>query len=75
MIIGRRNVTLAGVIPTSGVRRKFSWGVSFSGIWCSFVFGVRCLCRHNLTSYSCFQTNVFAKFVDTVCIFFYTHCP
>jgi len=23
---------------TSGVRRKFSWGGSFSGIWWSFVF-------------------------------------
>jgi len=29
---------------TSGVGRKFS----FSGIWWSFVFGVRCLWRHNL---------------------------
>jgi len=28
----------------SSVRRKFSWGgFSFSGIWWSFVFGVRCL--------------------------------
>jgi len=26
-------------------------------------------------SYSCFQTNSFAKFVDTICIFFYTHSP
>ena len=24
-------------------------------------------------SYSCFQTNVLAKFVDTMCIFLYTH--
>ena len=55
-----------------GVRRKFSRGVSISGIWWSFVFGVRCLWRHNLTSYSCFQTNVLAMFVDTICIFFYT---
>ena len=30
-------------VPTSGVRRNFSWGVSFSGIGESFVFGVRCL--------------------------------
>ena len=46
-------------------------------MWWSFqsVFGVRCLWRHNLTSYSCFQTNVFAKFADTICIFFYTHSP
>jgi len=25
--------------------------------------------------YSCFQTDVLAKFVDTICIFFYTHSP
>ena len=37
----------------SGVSRKFSWVGSFSGIWWSFVFGVRYLWRHNLTSYSC----------------------
>ena len=29
----------------SGVRRKFSWGISFSDT-CPFVFGVRCLWRH-----------------------------
>jgi len=46
-------------------------GVSFSGIWWSFVIGVRCLWRHNLTSYSCFQ----AKFVDIKGIFFDTHSP
>jgi len=34
-------------------------------IWCT-LFG-----RHNLRSYSCFQTNVLAKFVDNICIFFY----
>jgi len=49
--------------------------VSHSGIWWSFLFGVPCLWRHNLTSYWCFQTNVFAKFVDTICMFFYTHSP
>jgi len=54
---------------TSGVRKKFSWGVSFA-------LGVRCLWRHNLTSYSCFQTNVLAKFLYTICILiFYTHFP
>ena len=31
---------------SSGVRRKFSWGGSFSGIWCSYVFGLSCLWRH-----------------------------
>jgi len=59
----------------SGVRRKFSRGSSFSGIWLLFVFGVRCLWRHNLTSYSRFQTNVLAMFLDIICIFFYTHFP
>ena len=34
-----------------------------------------CLWRHNLTAYSCFQNKVLAKFVDTICIIFYTHCP
>ena len=37
------------------------------------IFGMWCLWRHNLTSYSCFQINVLAKFVDTVCVFFCTH--
>jgi len=49
--------------------------ISFSAIWWALVVGVRCLWRHNLTSYSCFQTNVFAKLVDIICIFFYTHYP
>ena len=41
----------------------------------SFVFGARCSWRHNLTSESCFQTNVLAKFVDIMCICFYMHFP
>jgi len=37
---------------------------------------VICLwCAVFVTSYSCFQTNVLAKFVDIICIFFYTHSP
>ena len=47
-------------------------GVFGSG---SFAFSVRCLWRHNLTSFPCFQTNVLAKFVDIICMFFYTHSP
>ena len=43
--------------------------------WWSFVFGVRCLWRHNLASCPYFQTNVLAKFVDIICIFFYIHSP
>ena len=39
----------------------------------SFVFGVRCLWRHNLTLFPCFQTNVLAKFVDIKCIFLYIY--
>jgi len=64
--------------PSGAQRRRyenFHGGGSFSDMWWSFVFGVRCLRRHNLTSYSCFQTHVLAKFVDIVCIFFYTHSP
>jgi len=44
-------------------------------MWWSVVFGVRCLWRHNLTSFPCFQTNVLAKFVDIICIFFYILSP
>jgi len=35
-------------VALSGVRRKFSWGFSFSGMWWSFVFRVRCLWRRHL---------------------------
>ena len=38
----------------------------FRVIWWSFVFGVRCLWRHNLTSFPCFQTNVLATFLDII---------
>ena len=38
------------VVRSSGVRRKCSWGFSISGIWWSFVFGARCLWRHNHVS-------------------------
>ena len=48
-------------------------GFWFRVIWWSF--GVRCLWRHNLTSFSCFQTNVLAKFVDIICIFLSVHSP
>ena len=44
------------VAVVGGVRRKFHGGGSFSGIWWSFIFGVRYLLHHNLTSYSCFPT-------------------
>jgi len=44
----RRGNTKTILRDCRGVRRKFSWGVSFSGIWRSFVFSVRCLWRHNL---------------------------
>ena len=50
-------------------------GFPISGIWWSFAFGVRSLWCHNLTLYSWFQTNVLAKLVDIICIFFYIHSP
>ena len=50
-------------------------GVWFRVIWWSFAFSVCCLWRHNITSFPCFQTNVLAKFVDIICIFFYIHSP
>jgi len=48
--------------PTVAYAENFHGG-SFSGIWWFVVCGVRSLWRHNSTSYSCFQTNVLAKFV------------
>ena len=59
----------------SGVRRKFSLGGLFSGLWWSFAFGVRCLWRHNLKSYSVSQTNVLAKFVYIIFMLFYDTHP
>jgi len=59
----------------SGVRRIFSWVGLVQGHRWPFVFGVRCLWRHNLKSFTCFQTNVLAKFVDIICTFFYIHTP
>ena len=56
-------------------QKIFMGGGSISGIWCSFAFAVRSLGRHNLTSYSSFQTNILAKFVDIICIFLYTYSP
>ena len=50
-------------------------GVWLRVIWWSFPFGARCLWRHNLTSFPCFENNVLAKFVDIICIFFYIHSP
>ena len=62
-------------VPTFPYAENFHGRVSFSGIWWSVVFGVLSLCRHKLTSYSRFQTNVLAMFVDIMRIFFYTHSP
>jgi len=62
--------------PYSGVSKKFSWGGFWLRIiWWSFVFGLRCLWRHNLTSFPRFQTNVLAKFVDIIMHIFYIHSP
>jgi len=54
-------------------QKIFMRGVWFRVLWWSFVFGVRCLWRHNLTSFPCFQTHVLAKFVDIKCIFLYIY--
>jgi len=60
----------------SGVRRKFSWEMSHSVAYGSHLHLVCAVCDgHNLTSYSCFQTNVLATFFDIICIFFYTYSP
>jgi len=45
---------------------NFHGGFWVSIVWWSFVFGLRCLWRHNLTSFPRFQTNVLAKFVDII---------
>ena len=52
---------------SSGVSRKFLWGEGFIQ-WHMMIilFRVPWLSRHNWTSYSCFQTNVLSKFVDTM---------
>jgi len=37
--------------------------------------GCALLVTHNMTSYSCLQINIFATFVDTIHILFYTRSP
>ena len=60
----------------SGVRRKISWVVFHSMAYSSHLHLVCSVCDgHNLTSYSCFQTNVLANFFDITCIFFCTYSP
>jgi len=45
----REELRVDYTLETSGEHRKFSWGgISFSGIWWSFVFSVGCLWCHNL---------------------------
>jgi len=56
-------------------QKIFMRGVWLWVIWWSFVFGVRCLWRHKLTSFSCFQTNVLAKFVDIIMHIFLHQLP
>jgi len=43
-------------------------GILNSAEWWSLLLDIRCLWRHNMTSFSRLQTNVLAKFVDTTCI-------
>jgi len=70
----KRRIT-QGTSAAVAYAENFHGGISLSCMWWSFLFRLRCLWPHNWTSYSCFQTNVLAKFVDTMCIFFYTHTP
>ena len=51
---------LDGPLPSSSIEQC---------VWWSLLLYMRCLWRHNMTSYSCLQTNVLSKFVDTTCIF------
>jgi len=62
-------------VGVSGVRRKFSCGDFIHWHMVVIFCGVRSLWRHNLTSYSCFHTNVLVKFVDIIGMFFYTRYP
>ena len=72
VIDGKLAILEVNLCSTQWRTQKIFMGeVWFSDTWWSFVFAVRCLWRHNLTSYSCFK----AKFVDIICIFFYTHSP
>ena len=68
-------VGLGGAYDQWRTQKICMGGVSFSCIWWSFLFEVRCLWRPKLMSYSCFQTNVLAQFVGIICIFVYTHSP
>ena len=61
--------------PQWRTQKIFIGEFSLSGTWWSFVFGLRCLWRHNLTTFTCFQTNVLAKSVDIIYTFFYIHTP
>ena len=45
---------------------NFHGGGLVQGHMVVIVFGVRCLWRHNLTSFPCFQTNVLAMFLDII---------
>jgi len=75
MIKEINHMTLCGCVRYSGVRRKFSWGSLVQGhmvvicIWCALFV------TSQFDAIPCFQTNVLAKFVDIVCIFFYVHSP
>jgi len=46
-----------------------AWLYLSSRVWWSSLLDMLCLWRHNITSYSLFQTNVLAKFVDITCIY------
>jgi len=40
----------------------------WTGVWWSLLLDIRCLWRHNVTSYSHLQTNVLVKLIFTTCV-------
>ena len=59
-------IEILQIVPVAYAENFHVGGVWVRIIWWSFVFGWRCLWSHNLTSFPRFQTNVLAKFVDTI---------
>ena len=68
-----RNSTFWKSLSPAAYAEKFSyfrggflqWHRVFICFWCALF----------VTSHSCFQTNVLAKFIDTICMFLHTHSP
>ena len=65
-------VSFSGCYQGCGARKNFR---GFHSVAYDGHYYLMCLWRHNLTTYSYFQTNVLAKLFYTTCIFLYTHSP